>query len=205
MPTLPQSQGREVINIDPLSPSVTRLVTEPELDKTKYAKTMREVLSFNHIRSLANRFIRKQSERKSSDDRQNSYDEINIFFEDYLRTAGISIKSFGMKHTASDSAFYAGLRQYATDVDNLFTKTNILWSQTTRVLRKIFSHQFAPYRTARHQMHRQKAKPERPKTSKNPTAKLEARRSVLARLAIKKPLAPTLQKELDVCSCVDVT
>lgn len=180
VPSVPELESHE-IKIDPLHPSIVRLVTAPEQNMSDNAKSIRNLFSFNHIQSLLNRFV------KNSKSSKNAFDAVNSLLVGALNTPN----AFVTDASTSNAALAYATKLYATALGNIYSD-NILEKQTRRLLKKLLLHQFAPKRTARHLNYRKKRKAERPTSSKAPFALLKLKRKNAASAAVKRELAGNL-------------
>jgi hypothetical protein len=186
VPTLPEKERNEIIEIDPLHPAVVRLVMDPKQNESSLAAKARQMFCENHLQSMVTRFVKQR-------DTKNDFNQLNQLFADGLEDKC----QFKLDLPTSNDALLTAIKLYATAVSNLF-ETNILYRLTTRALKKIFLHEFAPRRTARHLAHRNRNKEEKIMSPRQKVKKLYARRKKLIKLSLKKTLPSALREELEV-------
>jgi hypothetical protein len=173
VPTLPSAQ----IPIEPLDPTIVRLITDTDSFSSKCAETTKSLFEYNHISSLTHQFVKTSSSKRQ----KNDFDQHNDAFSNTLPNPN----AFKVDGHYSSAALQAAIKQFATGLGNIF-ETRILENQTRLLLKKLFSHRFAPARTARHLAYCQLKKKDRPSSSTSPYALLESTRKRLAAVVVKK-------------------
>ena len=172
----------QAIPIAPLDPTIVRWITQSSPSTlSKFATKTLSLLSTNHLGSINTRFVKKTAKKKVGND----FDAWN---NTYLAAAIHGNELDKIDTPISDTAMQYALEQLGTNITNLYTKTNILGIQLQRLLTKIFSHQFAPKRTARHLEYLKLKSTKQNNESKAPLALLCFKRKRFAEFLVKLEL-----------------
>jgi hypothetical protein len=143
------------IDVAPLSPDVIRAITTDVPNSPGENSAAMSMFSFNHIQSVWRTFV-KSTLRPS----KNKYQDLHPVLH-----AHPGIESSKLSLPGSEATCSSALKQFTTGIKNIYAG-NILYKLTTRLLRKLFLHEFAPIRTARHLEYLGKKKQFRPPTAR---------------------------------------